>query len=108
MKKLLVFLLVTVMALSLVACGGSVKDGTYKAEYQNESNGWTEFLTVTYQGGAITDVDFDAKDADGNLKSATTAETYPMDPHPSVWLPELEAKIKSAGTADKIEAVATQ
>ncbi|MDX2431020.1 MAG: hypothetical protein QNK35_08805, partial [Bacteroides sp.] len=35
---------------------------------------------------------FDAMMEDGSLKSETTAETYPMDPHPTVWIPELEAQ----------------
>lgn len=84
MKKLLTLALAAVLALSLVACGGSgsIKDGV------------------------ITDVDFDAKDANGNLKSEATAETYPMDPLPSEWIPQLEENVKAAGTADKIEAVA--
>ena len=42
----------------------------------------------------------------GNLKSEATAETYPMDPLPSEWIPQLEENVKAAGTADKIEAVA--
>lgn len=109
MKKLLTLALVAVLALSLVACGGSgsgIKDGTYTAQYKEPSHDWTEYLAVTYKDGAITDVDFDAKDADGNLKSEATAETYPMDPLPSEWIPQLEENIKTAGTADKIEAIA--
>ena len=102
MKKLLTLALAAVLALSLVACGGSgsIKDGTYT------SHDWTEYLSVTYKDGVITDVDFDAKDANGNLKSEATAETYPMDPLPSEWIPQLEENVKAAGTADKIEAVA--
>ena len=90
------------------ACGGSgsIKDGTYTAQYKEPSHDWTEYLSVTYKDGVITDVDFDAKDANGNLKSEATAETYPMDPLPSEWIPQLEENVKAAGTADKIEAVA--
>ena len=108
MKKLLTVALAAVLALSLVACGGSgsIKDGTYTAQYKEPSHDWTEYLSVTYKDGVITDVDFDAKDANGNLKSEATAETYPMDPLPSEWIPQLEENVKAAGTADKIEAVA--
>lgn len=108
MKKLLTLALAAVLALSLVACGGSgsIKDGTYTAQYKEPANDWTEYLSVTYKDGVITDVDYDAKDANGNLKSEATAETYPMDPLPSEWIPQLEENIKAAGTADKIEAVA--
>ena len=89
MKKLLTLALAAVLALSLVACGGSgsIKDGTYTAQYKEPSHDWTEYLSVTYKDGVITDVDFDAKDANGNLKSEATAETYPMDPLPSEWIP---------------------
>lgn len=95
MKKLLTLALAAVLALSLVACGGSgsIKDGTYTAQYKEPSHDWTEYLSVTYKDGVITDVDFDAKDANGNLKSEATAETYPMDPLPSEWIPQLEENV---------------
>ena len=90
MKKLLTLALAAVLALSLVACGGSgsIKDGTYTAQYKEPSHDWTEYLSVTYNDGV------------------TTAETYPTDPLPSEWIPQLEENVKAAGTADKIEAVA--
>ncbi|MEG0305489.1 MAG: hypothetical protein RR576_09420 [Oscillospiraceae bacterium] len=106
MKKIFVLALTAVMALSLVACGGKIKDGTYAAENKNASHGWTDYLSVTYKDGAITEVDYNAKDKDGKLKSDTPDEQYPMEPKLSVWLPELNAQIKAAGTADKIEGVA--
>ena len=59
-------------------------------------------LSVTYKDGGSRDVDFDAKDANGNLKSEATG-AYPMDPLPSEWIPQLEENVKAAGTADKIE-----
>ncbi|MEG0616843.1 MAG: FMN-binding protein [Oscillospiraceae bacterium] len=114
MKKALTLALVAVLAVSLVACGGKIKDGTYKAEYKNASHGATEFLEVTYKDGAIADVNFDAKLEDGTMKSAMTDEAYGMgmgemagkNPVLSAWIPELEANVKKAGTADKIEVVA--
>ena len=44
MKKLLTLALAAVLALSLVACGGSgsIKDGTYTAQYKEPSHDWTE------------------------------------------------------------------
>ena len=49
MKKLLTLALAAVLALSLVACGGSgsIKDGTYTAQYKEPSHDWTEYLSVT-------------------------------------------------------------
>ena len=57
MKKLLTLALAAVLALSLVACGGSgsIKDGTYTAQYKEPSHDWTEYLSVTYKDGVITD-----------------------------------------------------
>ena len=77
MKKLTLFLLSALMLFSLVGCGGSkIADGTYSAELSDaatEANhGWKDFLTVTYKDGKMVEVQFDSKDADGNLKSEWT------------------------------------
>ena len=106
MKKLLTLALVAVLALSLVACGGGIKDGVYSAQSTEASHGWTDTLSVTYKDGKVVEANYDSFDADGNLKSATTPETYPMDPAPTEWIPMINANIVAAGTADKIEAVA--
>ncbi|MDX2431815.1 MAG: hypothetical protein QNK35_12840, partial [Bacteroides sp.] len=68
------------------------QDGSYKAETEEYSFGWKTFMEVTISGDVQTVVVFDAMMEDGSLKSETTAETYPMDPHPTVWIPELEAQ----------------
>lgn len=105
MKKLLVLSLTLVLALALAACGGgSYKDGTYTAQLSEASYGWTDQLTVTYQGGAITEVDYDALDAEGTRKS--TPGAYEMDPPPTEWIPQINENIKAAGSADKFESVA--
>ena len=112
MKKLTLFLLSALMHFSLVGCGGSkIADGTYSAELSDaatEANhGWKDFLTVTYKDGKMVEVQFDSKDADGNLKSEwTTPENYPMDPQPSEWIPQLEENIKATSNPDKVAAVA--
>ncbi len=112
MKKLTLFLLSALMLFSLVGCGGSkIADGTYSAELSDaatEANhGWKDFLTVTYKDGKMVEVQFDSKDADGNLKSEwTTPENYPMDPQPSEWIPQLEENIKATSNPDKVAAVA--
>lgn len=107
MKKFTVLTLAIALMISMTACGSSnIKDGVYSAQASEASHGWTDYLKVTYKDGAIVEVDYDSLDADGNLKSATTAETYPMDPLPSEWIPQLEDNILAADAADKIEAVA--
>ena len=112
MKKLTLFLLSALMLFSLVGCGGSkIAYGTYSAELSDaatEANhGWKDFLTVTYKDGKMVEVQFDSKDADGNLKSEwTTPENYPMDPQPSEWIPQLEENIKATSNPDKVASVA--
>ena len=111
MKKLIVLGLSVVMALALAACGGSkIADGTYTAQMDDaameSSHGWRDTLVVEYKGGKITSATFESYDADGNKKSETTAETYPMDPHPSVWVPQISENVMKAGDSKHLDTVA--
>lgn len=106
MKKAIITVLSIVMALSLAACSsGKIKDGTYRAEASEAVYGYTTYLAVTYKDGAISDVDFDAIDADGALKSALGAD-YGMEISPDVWMKQIEDNVKKATAADKIDTVA--
>ncbi|MEG2595240.1 MAG: hypothetical protein RR989_02040, partial [Ruthenibacterium sp.] len=53
MKKILTIALTAVLALSLVACGGGIKDGTYTAEGAEASHDWFDTLSVTYKDGKV-------------------------------------------------------
>lgn len=112
MKKLLALALVVVLAFSMAACGGNkLKDGTYVAEMSDavaaDSYGWKDTVTVTVSGGKVTDAVFESYSTeDGRPKSGETAETYPMDPAPSEWIPQLTANLKAASSADEVAAVA--
>ncbi|MDL2324360.1 hypothetical protein LJC61_04320 [Ruminococcaceae bacterium OttesenSCG-928-A16] len=111
MKKFLAIAFSALLALSLVACGGGKKDGVYTAKvdanYAAEAgHGWTDQLTVTYKDGKITEAVFDSINAEGTIKSQTTPETYPMEFHPTEWIPQLGVGIVAAQTADKVEVVA--
>lgn len=111
MKKLLTLALTAALALSLAACGSTkIADGTYTAQVDEATAaaayGWTDTLSVTYKGGKVTDVDFDSFDADGNRKSEVDPATYPMDPAPADWMPQLESNIKATGSPEKVAAVA--
>ncbi|MEF9969804.1 MAG: FMN-binding protein [Ruthenibacterium sp.] len=106
MKKILVIALACILALSLVACGGGIKDGTYTAEAAQASHDWFDILSVTYKDGKVVEAVYDAKDAAGVLKSSKSAEEYPMEIPLTEWMPKLNENIVKAGTADKIEAVA--
>lgn len=104
--------LLTAAALTLTLAGcssGKPKDGTYTARYRYPSGGYIEYLTVTFQNGKPNTVDFDAYlEADpDSRKSATDEQSYPMTPHPSQWMPQLEKNLVAAGTnPDKVASVA--
>lgn len=112
MKKMMTMLLCAAMVFALAGCGGDkIPDGTYTAQLSDaaaEANhGWRDYLTVTYQDGKAVEIDFDSKDADGNLKTEwATPENYPMDPQPSEWMPQLEKNIAATSNPDKVAVVA--
>ena len=94
----------------LTGCRSSrPQDGTYTARYQYPSSGYVEYLTVTFRDGRVKDAEFDAYlETDPNSKkSELSKEEYPMDPHPSEWMDELEDNIEKAGLKpDKIAGIA--
>ena len=93
MKKTGIILLMAA-AIGLISCEKETmfEDGTYKAEEADYDHGWISFMEATISGDELTAVNWDARNADGDLKSETTADTYPMDPHPTVWIPQLIAQ----------------
>ncbi len=111
MKKVLCTVLVLLLAFSFVACGSKGKaDGVYTATISEamtaENHGWRDEIVVTYKDGKIVEAKYDAYDADGNQKSKSTAESYPMDPHPTTWIPQMNQKMVEAGSAAKLDAIA--
>lgn len=111
MKKILVVALTFVLALSLAACGGkTMADGTYTAEMDDAAmeaaHGWRDTLVVEYKDGEMVSASFESYDADGNKKSEQTVETYPMDPHPSEWIPQMNANLEKAGDSKHLDAIA--
>lgn len=85
------------------------KDGTYTARMseayaKDKGQGWQTTLTVEFKGGKPEKVEFDAFN-DGKKKSEQTKEAYPMEPHPSQWMPEMAEQIKKAERPDDIEGI---
>lgn len=101
MIKKLGILIVILTALFMLGCAGSSKsleDGNYKAqvddEYvETEGNGWREFLEVTINNGEITEVTFNAINAEGKYK--TDPGAYKMIPSPTIWMPVIEENVKN-------------
>ena len=75
------------------------QDGTYMAQtseaYAQQWQGWREYVKVTVKNGNIDQVEYDAE-KDGKKKSQTTAEEYPMEPHPSQWTRQISDNLKAA------------
>jgi major membrane immunogen (membrane-anchored lipoprotein) len=99
MIKKLGILLVILTAIFMVACSGkNMEDGIYKAQVddayvETEGRGWREYLEVTFKDGKITDVTFNAINAEGKYK--TDPEAYNMQPSPAIWMPVIEENIKN-------------
>lgn len=103
MKKLLLFTLI----LTLFSCTKDDEEidytyvsGAYKAIEDDYSYGWKGYMEVIIDKDKLALVEFDYLDEDGNKKSSTTESEYPMDPHPSYWIPHYT---KSLLNSDIIE-----
>ncbi len=106
MKKPILILCVIIFSALFAACGNGIQDGTYSAQMKEASEGYTDTLTIVYEGGKVSDANFNSIHEDGTLKSDTTPETYPMTPHPSEWIPQLSENIENSTNPDDIEMVA--
>ncbi len=72
-------------------------DGTYYAEGAEFSRGWKAYMEAEISDDELVAVEFDyLNEEGGGLKSETTVENYPMDPHPTQWIPEYESRLLAA------------
>lgn len=96
MRKIGLFMMCAVI-IGMVSCEKDeeyvLENGTYYAEDAEFHYGWKGFLEIVVKNDDLVSVDFDYLNDVGDLKSATTDEEYPMDPHPRVWLPQYEAAL---------------
>ena len=71
---------------------GAYTDGTYTKVADEADNGYTYEVTMVVEGGKITSIDWDAKDADGNTKKdAAINGTYVMTEDGKNWAEQSEA-----------------
>ncbi len=69
-----------------------LNDGTYEVVGSEPHNGWTSQVTLTVEGGKITNVVWDAVDADGNLKSVLSQNgEYTMTEDGATWADQAKA-----------------
>ena len=87
----------------------AMADGVYTAQMDDAAaeadHGWRNQLVVEYKDGKMVSATFESYDADGNKKSETTPDTYPMDPAPSEWTPQLSENILAAGNSADIDGI---
>lgn len=87
----------------------AMADGVYTAQMDDAAaeadHGWRNQLVVEYKDGKMVSATFESYDADGNKKSETTPDTYPMDPTPSEWIPQLSENILAAGNSADIDGI---
>lgn len=120
MKKTLLILAAIVFAVT--ACEKQTYvDGTYEATFDEPHFGWTEYLTFELTGDEISNVDFDAVNADGDLKSTDEAYNENMftdsayvarmeaagkaPTKPETYMPQIESALSNATIVPEFEPV---
>lgn len=97
------------IAFILISCeekeNNIYEDGNYYAETAEFSYGWKAFLEVEIRDDAFFRVNFDYFDLKGNLKSETNGDSYPMEPHPVVWIPQYEEILIASSISPEFEGV---
>lgn len=115
MKKLISSSLVIILSvLLLIGCSSSkqMKDGTYKAEYANpDSHGWTDFVEVKITNNKITEVNFNAKNDKGDLKSndpdyKAAMENCGLKTWPSDFYPKLATNLVEKQDINQVDSIA--
>jgi len=97
-------LLIAVVAFAVTSCEKDEEENNvYRAEYSDFHYGWKAFLEAEIKNDEILMLDFDNLNEDGERKSETTVEEYPMDPHPSSWMPEYENRLKAVDISNFTE-----
>ncbi|MFV0353004.1 MAG: hypothetical protein ACK5JF_11980 [Oscillospiraceae bacterium] len=80
--KKIAAVVISLLMLAVIVSGCSTefnfKDGTYTAEFADyDSSGYKEYIVVTVEEGIVTRMEYDAKNANGDLRSAD--EQYKAD-----------------------------
>ena len=110
MKKTLLILAAIVFAVT--ACEKQTYvDGNYSATFDEPHFGWTDYVSFTLTGDEISNIDFDALNAAGDLKSTDTAYNANMwansDPQnkPELFMPAIEAALANTAIAPEYEPI---
>ena len=103
MKRFIAVLLVVLATACLMTgCSSGMKDGTYKAQFN-------DYVSITDKDRKITDVDYDSMNADCTTKSEDHAYRESMEPvsktYPAKFYKELEDQLSEKQDPKKVDAV---
>jgi major membrane immunogen (membrane-anchored lipoprotein) len=89
--------------------GADLKDGTYKLEEKNESNGYRAVFSMTVKDGKITESNYDNINADGKSKTEDTKYEESMKEKtgvgPKEYIKQLNDSFMKAQSASGVEVV---
>lgn len=92
-----------------VVAGGELKDGTYKLEEKNYSNGYRAVFEMVVKDGKITESKYDNINEKGDSKTKDAEYNKNMDAKagtsPEKFIPELNEQFVKAQSADGVEVV---
>ncbi len=108
MKK--TFLILVAIVFVVTACNkNTYVDGDYRATFDSPSNGWTDYVSFTLIDDQISNVDYDAVNAEGDLKSTDSAYNANMgsqrDTKPEIFMPQIEAAIANTTIVPEYEPI---
>jgi major membrane immunogen (membrane-anchored lipoprotein) len=92
-----------------VVAGGELKDGTYKLEEKNYSNGYRAVFEMVVKDGKITESKYDNVNENGESKTKDTDYNKNMEnkagTSPEKFIPELNKQLIEAQSASGVEVV---
>ena len=81
------------------------EDGQYRAQMSEPADGWTEFVLLTIQDNAISQIVFDAQDEQGNYRSKSSLADAGPDPS-AIYPAIIEEFIQKQYLPEEMETVA--
>jgi major membrane immunogen (membrane-anchored lipoprotein) len=116
MKKFsIAFFVAIIVSLLFAACSSGavvVPDGTYRAEYEDyDQHGFKDFVEITFEGGAVTEINADAVNEKGEFKSESEAFRKDMESldggtYPEKYYKDLINQYLANPSAEAVDVVA--
>ncbi len=114
MRRIAVFLMVCfVCVLGMAGCAGEAqyRDGTYMVEFRDfDGYGYKDFMRATVEGGEIVQLEYNATNSDGTLRTEDADYEERMslvqDTYPARYTGDLVNQYMSSGSIDEVDTVA--